>query len=218
VTTRIKVCCIETPAEAGLARKEGADVLGLVSSMPSGPGVISEDEIASIVATTPRGTETYLLTSLTHPDDIAHQHNRCATTGIQLCDRLPPGIHRRLRDVLGGVTLVQVIHVTGDASVHEAVRVSREVDFLLLDSGRPNAPTRELGGTGRIHDWEVSRRIRESVDTPVFLAGGLTPENVGRAVETVRPYGVDVCSGVRGPAGLDGARLHAFVGAVRAAG
>jgi phosphoribosylanthranilate isomerase len=95
--------------------------------------------------------------------------------------------------------------------------VAPEVDALLLDSGNQSLPVKELGGTGRTHDWSVSRRIVEAAPVPVYLAGGLTPDNVGEAVRRVRPFGVDVCSGVRSGGRLDEARLAAFAAAVRAA-
>ncbi|HEY7412586.1 MAG TPA: phosphoribosylanthranilate isomerase, partial [Vicinamibacteria bacterium] len=89
-----------------------------------------------------------------------------------------------------------------------------DVDALLLDSGRPGAAVKELGGTGRRHDWAVSRRIRERVPVPLFLAGGLTPANVREAVAEVGPYGLDVCSGVRTDGALDERKLGAFFAAL----
>ena len=120
--------------------------------MPSGPGVIPEACIAQIAATVPPPVATFLLTSRTDPMEIAAQHQRCRTTTVQLCDRLPHGGHAALRELLPGVSLVQVIHVTDQTSVDEAVSVAHEVDALLLDSGNQNLAVKELGGTGRTHD------------------------------------------------------------------
>jgi phosphoribosylanthranilate isomerase len=114
-----------------------------------------------------------------------------------------------------------VVHVRGPESVDEAVAVAPWVDAILLDSGDPTAAIQELGGTGRVHDWAISRRIRDAVaalDRPLFLAGGLRAENVGRALATVDPYGLDLCSHVRRDGRLDAERLAAFVAAVRAPG
>jgi phosphoribosylanthranilate isomerase len=89
------------------------------------------------------------------------------------------------------------------------------VDALLLDSGNQALAVKELGGTGRRHDWAISRTIVEAASVPVWLAGGLTADNVAEAVATVRPFGLDVCSGVRVAGALDEGTLAAFV---RAAG
>jgi len=196
-SVRVKICCISSVNEAELAIRAGADAIGLVSAMPSGPGPIEEDLIAEIARTVPPGVATFLLTSKIDAEEIVEQHHRCRTTALQLVDTLPPGSLRRLRTALPGIKLVQVIHVAGEESLRQALDIAQEVDVLLLDSGRPNAAVRELGGTGRVHDWSVSKKIVESCKVPVYLAGGLRPENVAEAIRTVRPFGVDVCSGVR---------------------
>jgi phosphoribosylanthranilate isomerase len=216
----IKICCISSHHEARLAIDAGADILGLVSAMPSGPGVIDETLIASIAAWIAASVtaQTFLLTSLCEPEAIIAQHRRCGTTAIQLCDALPPNSLPRLREALPGVRLVQVVHVTGDASYREAMSAARDVDALLLDSGNPALRVKELGGTGRIHDWTISRRICADAGVPVFLAGGLRPENVGEALAITGATGVDICNGVRSDGQLDAAKLAAFVAAVRRAG
>jgi phosphoribosylanthranilate isomerase len=215
--TRLKVCCIASVDEARLAVRLGADALGLVSAMPSGPGVIPEDRIAEVAASVPPPVATFLLTSLRDADAIVEQQRRCRTDALQLCDALPDGAHAHLRAALPGVALVQVVHVEGEASVERALAAASHVDVLLLDSGRPDAATKVLGGTGRTHDWALSRAIRDRANVPVFLAGGLRAENVGAAVRRVEPFGVDVCSGVRTDGRLDAAKLEAFVAALRAA-
>ncbi len=133
---------------------------------------------------------------------------------IQICDRLQPGSFEQLRRALPGVSLVQVIHVTGEESVSEAASVAPFVDAILLDSGNQSLPIKELGGTGHTHDWSVSREITETVRVPVFLAGGLRSENVAGAIRTVGPFAVDVCSGVRTNGELDEVKLSAFFAAV----
>lgn len=212
--TRVKICCIASIGEARLAVGRGASFVGLVSAMPSGPGPIAEDRIAEIAAAVPPRVATVLLTSRTDPAGIAEQQARCGVGAIQLCDRLAPEALGELRRALPGVMLIQVVHVIGESSLEEAVAAAPLVDALLLDSGRPDLAIKELGGTGRIHDWAVSRRIRDGVTVPVFLAGGLQAGNVGRAIEAVRPHGVDVCTGVRTRGRLDAGRLEAFMEAV----
>ena len=214
--TRIKVCCIASEEEARLAIGRGASLVGLVSAMPSGPGPIAEERIAEIAAGVPAGVTSVLLTCLTEPAAIAEQQARCGVRGVQLCDRLGPEALRDLRDRLPGVVLIQVVHVSGESSVEEARAAAPWVDAILLDSGRPDLAVKELGGTGRVHDWEVSRRIRESVEAPIFLAGGLRSDNVAHAIAAVGPHGVDVCTGVRTDGRLDQRKLSAFVASVSA--
>lgn len=211
---RIKVCCISTVAEAELGVARGADALGLVSHMPSGPGVIEEALITEIAAAVPPPIATFLLTSHDEVDAIIAQQHRCRTNTLQLVDALPTGSHAKLRRALPGVSLVQVIHVRDEAAIDEAQSVAPDVDTILLDSGNPDLATKELGGTGRVHNWEISRRIVEKVAVPVFLAGGLNPENITEALTAVRPFGVDICSGLRTDDALDDVKLTSFVRAV----
>jgi phosphoribosylanthranilate isomerase len=210
MTTRIKICCIQNINEANTAINFGASAIGLVAKMPSGPGPISDELIRQIAALIPPPTDTFLLTSHTSTDDIIKHHRRTLTNTIQLVDNLTDGTYRQLKDALPSVKIVQVIHVTGEASLDDAIRVSQSVDAILLDSGNPNLAIKELGGTGRVHNWKISRKIREEVACPVFLAGGLKPENVREAIETVEPYAVDVCSGVRSSGLLDVRKLEKF--------
>jgi len=210
----VKVCCIADLPEARLAISAGAAAIGLVSEMPSGPGVIPEELIALIAAAIPRPTETFLLTARHDADAIAAHHRRTRTTALQLVDRVPVPELRRLRKMLPDVRLVQVIHVSGEESVDEARSIAEHVDTLLLDSGNPLLPVKELGGTGRVHDWTYSRRIRESAGIPVLLAGGLHPGNARAAIEAVGPAGLDVCSGLRTDGRLDASKLAAFIAAV----
>jgi phosphoribosylanthranilate isomerase len=217
VRTRLKVCCISSLLEARQAVAAGADALGLVAAMPSGPGPIADEQIAAIARATPPPVATFLLSSRTDPEGLLAHARACGTSVLQLVDAVPDQAYRALRAGLPALKLVQVIHVEGRAALDEALRVAPLVDALLLDSGRPSAAVRELGGTGRVHDWSVSRAIVEAVALPVFLAGGLSASNVGRAIAEVRPYGIDLCSGVRSEGRLDPARLAALVRALDAA-
>ncbi len=178
--------------------------------MPSGPGVIDEDLIAEIVARVPPPIATFLLTCRQDADSIIQQQRRLRANTIQIVDRLERGSYADLRAALPGISLVQVIHVTGEESVDEARRVSAFVDAILLDSGNQALAVKELGGTGRTHDWTISRRIRNTVGVPVFLAGGLKAENVVEAIRAVEPFGLDLCSGVRTDGKLDEAKLKGF--------
>ena len=211
---RFKICCISSFDEAKMAIRYGASALGLVSEMPSGPGVISNDLIKEIAATTPPPISTFLLTSKTDAKDIIAQQKELRTNAIQIVDELKSGTYSEIKDSLPGVKLIQVVHVMDEASVEYAVEVSKQVDALLLDSGNPNLTTKVLGGTGKVHNWEISKKIRKSVGIPIFLAGGLNPSNAQEAIKQVGPFALDLCSGVRTEGKLDENKLAAFVNAV----
>lgn len=210
----VKVCCIQSREEARIAAAAGASALGLVGPMPSGPGILEESVIAGIAADLPPGLDSFLLTSRTDADAILDQHRRCGTSTLQLCAHLDAEVHRRLRAALPETALVQVVHMPAPGALDYARSVAAGVDALLLDSGRPDLPVPLLGGTGRTHDWSLSRRLREWSPVPVLLAGGLESGNVRDAVRAVDPAGLDVCSGVRSGGRLDAARLAAFLGAL----
>jgi phosphoribosylanthranilate isomerase len=211
---RVKICCIASIQEAALAIEHGASAVGLVSAMPSGPGPIPDDRIAEIAATIPPAIGSFLLTCKQDVESIVAQQRRVGVNTIQVCDRLESGGHRELRAMLPGISLVQVIHVTGPEAVEEAISVAPWVDAILLDSGNPSLAIKELGGTGRTHNWTLSRQIRESVNVPLFLAGGLNADNVAEAIRQVEPFGVDVCSGVRTNGSLDNLKLAGFFAGV----
>ncbi len=212
---RVKICCIGSLEEARLAMSYGANALGLVSAMPSGPGVIPDAVIAEVARATPPGVTPVLLTAEQEAPAIIEQQKRLGPRGIQLVDQVAPEAFVELKAALPGVALMQVIHVLGPESLDEALQAATHADALLLDSGNPRLPVKELGGTGRTHNWEISREICARSPVPVFLAGGLNPGNVAEAIRQVRPYGVDICSGVRSGGRLDEAKLAAFMRAVR---
>lgn len=207
IKPRIKICCISSNAEARLAIECGADALGLVAHMPSGPGVISDSLIETIAKTIPPAIATFLLTSETDPQAIIHHYNKVNTTTLQLVDELAITSYKTIRQALPHVKLVQVIHVIDENSIEQAVAVSPHVDALLLDSGNPNLQIKELGGTGRTHDWELSKKIRETISIPMFLAGGISAKNIQSAIKHVQPFGIDLCSSVRSAGNLDKEKL-----------
>jgi Phosphoribosylanthranilate isomerase len=207
---RIKICCISSENEARLAIEYGASAIGLVARMPSGPGPIPDELIRQIAKTVPPPVATFLLTSETSVKEIIEHHHRTNTNTIQIVDSLSSGAYSQLKEGLPGVKIIQVIHVIDERSVNEAMEISEMVDAILLDSGNPRLKVKELGGTGRVHNWKLSRQIRDKSKCPVFLAGGLNPENVRQAIEEVHPFAVDVCSGVRTDGRLDREKLERF--------
>ena len=212
--TRIKICCIGSTTEAKMAISHGADAIGLVGKMPSGPGPIPDWLISEIVRTIPPPIASFLLTSEQSSEEIIYHIKRVDTNTVQIVDELTTGTYDDIRTALPHLKIVQVIHVTDEKSIEEAVRVSSNVDALLLDSGNPKASLKTLGGTGNVHNWEISREIVRAVNIPIFLAGGLHSNNVRQAIETVQPFGVDICSGVRTDGRLDPRKLEAFIKAV----
>lgn len=197
-----------------MAIAAGASALGLVSAMPSGPGIITEEGITSIAAKIPPPIASFLLTSQRESAAIIAQQQRCRVTTLQLVDHVEHEVYPLLRAALPGISIVQVIHIVDELALDQARAVAPFVDALLLDSGNPSLPVKELGGTGRQHDWAISRAIREAIDVPVFLAGGLRPSNIAEAIRQVGPFGVDVCSGVRTDGKLDAHKLSEFFRAV----
>ena len=212
--TRVKICCISSIEEAKIAIECGASALGLVANMPSGPGVIDDELIAQISKFVPPPIATFLLTSETKPENIISHYKKLNTTTIQIVDELEKREYEIIRKELPHVKLVQVIHVIDDNSVKEAVEISKFVDAVLLDSGNPNLSVKELGGTGRIHNWDLSKKIRESISIPLFLAGGINKDNVKQAMDYVQPFGVDLCSSVRTDGKLDKEKLEDFFKAI----
>jgi len=214
IRPRVKICCISSVEEAKIAIKYGASALGLVGHMPSGPGIIGDELINQIAKSIPPPISSFLLTSETKPEEIISHYKRVNTTTIQIVDELEKREYEILRNELPNVKLVQVIHVIDDNSVKEAVEISNYVDAILLDSGNPNLAIKELGGTGRTHNWELSREIRKSIPIPLFLAGGLNKDNVTQAIDFVQPFGLDLCSSVRTNGQLDEVKLEEFFKAI----
>lgn len=210
MTTRVKICCISSTDEAKMAISYGASALGLVANMPSGPGIISDEMILSIAKIVPPSVSTFMLTSETSAEQIIAHHQRTLTNTIQIVDGLKEGTYDAIRKALPAIKIVQVIHVIDEKTIDEAVKLSTFVDALLLDSGNPNLAIKELGGTGRVHNWTLSKKIVEQSKVPVFLAGGLTADNVRQAIEEVQPFGLDLCSGVRTDKKLDPYKLEKF--------
>jgi len=209
---RVKICCMASPAEARIAATAGADLIGLVGPMPSGAGIITPAECREIADGAPAKVTPVLLTSSQTAAEIARDVSACAVRTVQIVRHVEPGVHDALADRLPGVRRFQVVHVEGSSALELIATYGARTDAFLLDSGRPGEA--ELGGTGRTHDWEVSAAFVRASPVPVFLAGGLTPGNVGEAIARVRPHGVDICSGVRTDDRLDPEKLRAFMAAI----
>lgn len=205
---KVKICCISSIEEASLAIAHGAAAIGLVGRMPSGPGIITDELIHSIAKTVPPPIDSFLLTSEITAEAIIEHHNKVNTTTIQMVDALTDRQYHKIREAIPHVKLVQVIHVLDEKAVQEAIEISEWVDAILLDSGNPNLSTKVLGGTGKIHNWDLSKKIRENISIPTYLAGGINKDNIRMAIDHVQPYGIDLCSSVRTNGQLDERKLE----------
>lgn len=208
---RVKICCMASVEEAGMAAAAGADLVGMVGPMPSGAGVVDLGTARRVAEGAPPWVTPVLLSSGETAAAIAAEVAACPVRCVQVVRHVLPEVHAELGRRLPGLRRIQVVHVEGPEALELIGRYAGCVDAFLLDSGRPAA--KELGGTGRTHDWRVSAEFVRRSALPVFLAGGLRPGNVAEAIATVRPFGVDLCSGVRTRNRLDGAKLDAFMAA-----
>ncbi|MEQ1932069.1 MAG: phosphoribosylanthranilate isomerase [Parvularculaceae bacterium] len=217
-----KICCIQSTDEADAAIAAGALAVGLVGPMPNGAGPIPDELISAIsMHVRDRHGERIWRTLLTSRTDGGAIADHVAETGVntvQIVDRPERGAHDAVRRAHRRVRIIQVIHVEDAGAIEQAREAAETADVILLDSGRPSAAVRTLGGTGDTHDWSISRRTVETVGKPVFLAGGLNPQNAVRAFAEVRPFGLDICSGLRDAArgyALDPLKLVAFAATLR---
>ena len=205
---KVKICCIISIEEASLAIAHGAAAIGLVGRMPSGPGIITDELIHSIAKTVLPPIDSFLLTSETTAEKVIEHHKKVNTTTIQIVDALTDRQYHKIREAIPHVKLVQVIHVIDEKAVQEAIEISEFVDAILLDSGNPNLSTKVLGGTGKTHNWDLSKKIRENISIPTYLAGGINKDNIRMAIDQVQPYGIDLCSSVRTNGQLDERKLE----------
>ncbi|MCZ0736009.1 phosphoribosylanthranilate isomerase [Phreatobacter sp. AB_2022a] len=216
--TRVKICCISSAEEARLAIAAGADALGFVAGRPSGSGIVDDATIRAVADEAPPPVASFLLTPHLKGADIVEHLRLCGTNTVQIVDHVDPAEHAVIAGALPLVRRVQVIHVEGPRTLDLIPVYEPHIHAFLLDSGKPGGSMRELGGTGRTHDWKVSAEFVRRSRRPVFLAGGLNAGNVAAAIAAVRPFGLDLCSGVRTAGHLDPAKLDAFMQAVREAG
>ena len=212
---KLKICCIKSIEEAKHAIEHGADILGLVGPMPSGPGPITTYQAAEIAKDLPEHIHSFYLTSKTRFETISAEYDIVGSSHIQLTDHTSAETRQQLKLEYPYIKLVQVVHVSDQNSIQQAISYQKHTDYLLLDSGAPNKEVKELGGTGRTHNWEISKAIVESVDIPVFLAGGINASNVQDAIKIVNPYGIDLCSALRTDDKLDIGKLRSFMNAIR---
>jgi phosphoribosylanthranilate isomerase len=216
VRTQIKICCMSSIEDVHHAIKAGADAVGFVCAIPTSARTIDINIVESITSKVEPSKDTFLLTSEKTAEEIAEKALLAGVNTVQILSYLGPHEYERLQKLLPNIKFVQVVHIENESSLNSIEAYGRYVHAFLLDSGKPNSSIPEYGGTGRTHDWSISAKFVQRTTHPVFLAGGLTPDNVGEAIKAVRPYGVDLCSGVRTNNALDHYKLEKFIKAVRA--
>ena len=214
---KLKICCINSHDEAKTAISAGADLLGLVADMPSGEGMIEDHKIREIAASIKSFNNTVLLTCRTDAESIIEHHKETITSHIQIVDYIDVKNYQEIRKSLPDIKLIQVVHVEDESSYSLAMNFSNYVDFILLDSGKPSAKKRTLGGTGDTHNWNISKKIVRDCSIPVYLAGGINHSNVVEAIQKVKPYGIDLCTGLRTNNKLDKNKLNVFMEAIKRA-
>jgi len=200
-----------------MALAAGADILGLVGPMPSGPGTISYTDARLIASELPASVEPWLLTSETTAEALISAAKESSVCNLQIVRHIDPRELRRLRAARPELKLVQVIHVEDEGALELIAVYEPHIDAFLLDSGKPGAANETLGGTGHVHDWSISARFVAATRKPVMLAGGLNADNVQDAVSRVRPHGVDLCSSLRQEDALNVELLQEFVQALNLA-
>jgi phosphoribosylanthranilate isomerase len=202
--TRAKICGLTTPGDRDAAVDAGADAVGFVADVPVDTArEVSVDAAAGLVAGTPPLVTSVLVTMPETPERALDLAATVAPDALQLHGDLSKG------DVAYVAANTDVAVVKGvDAGDPDADRYDDVADALLVDS----VDAEGAGGTGETHDWAATREFAAAVDSPVILAGGLTPANVREAVETVSPFAVDVASGVEAAGGeKDREAVRAFV-------
>jgi phosphoribosylanthranilate isomerase len=195
---RIKICGNRTLRDAEIAVRYGADAIGLIV----GTKFFSEDEVSTsnaseIVAALPPFIVSVLVTHLQSGHEILDLYHAVLPTTIQLHNEVNLSVIEELRCKIPHVKLIKAIHIVDSTAIKQALMISNCVDSILLDSRTDG----RIGGTGVTHDWSVSQQIVLQTKVPVILAGGLTPSNVGLAIAKVKPFAVDVNSGVDAPNG-----------------
>ncbi|RMF90761.1 MAG: phosphoribosylanthranilate isomerase [Methanobacteriota archaeon] len=210
--TRVKICGVTSLEDACMCAELGADFIGNIVGIPSSPRNISIDRSKRIMAGLPAGVRGIIVMAPQSLSEVREAVERIEPWGVQLHGREGTDLVKEVREDLS-CRVIKALHVAGERTLEEALEHSKVCDAILLDT-----PAEGLGGSGAVHDWRISRKIRESLQSPVFLAGGLNPENVSEAIREVGPYCVDTSSGVEArPGKKDPEKVRRFIEGAKAA-
>ncbi|MDE1169834.1 MAG: phosphoribosylanthranilate isomerase [Verrucomicrobium sp.] len=208
---RVKICGIKRLEDAFSAIRWGADSIGfLVGQRHTSTDFISAAEAAEIIRRLPPFISKVMVTHFSRAEEILPLVDEACVDTLQLHGQIPPAELQIIRDKRPHLRILKSLHIIDEASVESGVPYYKFVDGFVVDS--LNAETGQIGGTGMVHDWSISRRVVSRYPIPVILAGGLTPENVQEAIHAVKPFAVDANSGLKDAAGFkDHAKIHAFI-------
>lgn len=214
---RVQIAGVSSLEEALALEKAGADALGFTVRLPEGiHDGLTEAKARSIVAALPPFITAVAITYAGSAREAVDLCRYLGVGAVQLHGEFPAGELEMLRAAMPHLKIILPVLVTGAEAVQEARVLERRVDALILDTYDP--ATGRRGATGKTHNWRISRQIVEAVRAPVILAGGLTPENVAEAIAVVRPWAVDVHTGVEDSDGRRNLRkMRAFIAAAKAA-
>jgi len=205
---RVKICGITREEDLAVAVAAGADAVGFLVGVPSSPRNLTLERAERLLKQVPVFVDSVVVTVPDSIDSLVKIYDRLKPTAIQIHGEKPFDA-TVIREKIRGARLIKTVYVkTGNATA-AVIEDSKAFDAILLDSFTSG----RYGGTGMIHDWELSRQIKQVIEpTPLILAGGLKPENVKEAILTVQPYAVDVASGVElQPAVKDPKKVYAFI-------
>jgi phosphoribosylanthranilate isomerase len=214
---RIQIAGVSSLEEALFCESIGVEALGFTVRLPTGVhDGLTEAKARSIVAALPPFVTAAAITYVGAAREAVELCRYLGVAALQLHGEFPTHDIAVIRAALPHLKIIRAVHVTGDEARARARSLERHVDALILDTFDPD--TGRGGATGKTHDWNLSRALVEASRVPVILAGGLNAANVAEAIRLVRPWAVDVHTGVED---ADGRRsfekLRAFVAAVRAA-
>lgn len=215
---RVQIAGVSSLEEALAAEEAGAAALGFTVRLPSGfHDGLTEAKARSIIAVVPPFITTVAITYVDNAREAIDLSRYLGVGVLQLHGPFPDGDLPMVRAALPHIKIVRAVHVTGREAIAEARALARRVNAIILDTFDPE--TGKKGATGTTHDWNISREIVATIQAPFILAGGLTPENVVEAIQTVRPWAVDVHTGVENPDGTRNfEKLREFIRRAKSAG
>ena len=213
---KIQIAGLSTAEDVAFAFEEGVDSVGFTVGLPDGPhDGLTEEMVGTIVDGLPPLLAAVTITYERTLGGLLRMLRTCRTPVLQAHGAHDRDTILRLKGEMPHLKVIKSITVTDrDSALGEVSAWESVADCLILDS--LDSLSGRLGATGLVHDWNISRGIVEISSLPVILAGGLTPENVAEAIDAVRPWGVDVHTGVEIDGRFSRERLSAFVREVRA--
>ena len=206
--TKVKICGITNEEDALKASILGADYLGFLVEISFSEDKITRKKAKDIIRKLPLEVTPVLVTYLKKSKPIIEIAKEINPQIIQLHNEISLEEIGKIRKSLPRIKLTKSISVIDESSIQEAKKYEKYVDFILLDT----KSGKRKGGTGKTHNWDISRKIVKEVKNKVFLAGGLNPENIKQAIDEVKPYAVDTNSGVKlKPKKKDYKKLELFI-------